>query len=78
MTYNIEIQNATENPMPLSEDELIGLASLALRDHRSNTELTIRLVNSEEMTHLNQTYRQQNKTTNVLAFPSSLPDAVAH
>ncbi|MDI1351847.1 MAG: rRNA maturation RNase YbeY, partial [bacterium] len=29
-----------------------------------------------EMVYLNDTYRKQNKTTNVLAFPCSLPDAI--
>lgn len=77
MTYLIDIQNATNDSLPITEDKLIQLASLALRDHQSSAELTIRIVTPEEMIHLNNTYRQQNKTTNVLAFPSSLPDEVA-
>ena len=76
MTYYIDIQNATEEPLPLTEDELSSLAELALRDHKNDAELTIRIVNSEEMIHLNHTYRKQNKTTNVLAFPCSLPDNI--
>ena len=76
MTYHIDIQNATERELPLTEEQLISLAELALRDHQNDAELTIRLVNAEEMIYLNHTYRKQNKTTNVLAFPSALPDTI--
>lgn len=73
MTYHIDIQNATNEPLPLSENEITMLASLALKDHKKDAELTVRLVDIEEMTNLNNTYRKQNKPTNVLAFPCSLP-----
>jgi probable rRNA maturation factor len=76
MTYYIDIQNATEKPLPLNHDSLVELASLALRDNQKDAELTIRLVTSEEMINLNHTYRKQNKTTNVLAFPSSIPETI--
>lgn len=77
MTYHIDIQNATEEALPVSETELTHLAELALRDHQDDAELTLRIVTPEEMTYLNHTYRKQNKTTNVLAFPASLPDNIA-
>ncbi|RUR12300.1 rRNA maturation RNase YbeY [Legionella sp. km772] len=76
MTYYIDIQNATDNPLPISEDELTQLASLALKDQQADAELTIRLVTPTEMIDLNHTYRKQNKTTNVLAFPCSLPEGI--
>ncbi len=76
MTYYIDVQNATEEELPLSENELISLASLALKNGYETAELTIRLVKPEEMINLNLTYRQQNKTTNVLAFPSCIPKEV--
>jgi probable rRNA maturation factor len=76
MTYYVDIQNATESPLPLTEQELTQLAKLALKDNLKTAELTIRIVNSEEMIHLNHTYRKQNKITNVLAFPSSIPDHI--
>ncbi|MGL5742486.1 MAG: rRNA maturation RNase YbeY [Legionella sp.] len=76
MSYYIDIQNATHDVLPVSEDELTHLASLALRDYKNEAELTIRLVNPEEMIHLNNTYRKQNKTTNVLSFPSVLPPEI--
>lgn len=76
MTYFIDIQNASTGTLPLSETELTQFATLALRDFANQAELTIRLVDPEEMIHLNNTYRKQNKTTNVLAFPSAIPSHV--
>ncbi|KTD00755.1 rRNA maturation RNase YbeY [Fluoribacter gormanii] len=76
MSYYIDIQNATNESLPVREDEIIRLASLALRDYQQEAELTVRLVTPEEMIHLNHTYRKQNKTTNVLAFPSELPPEI--
>lgn len=76
MTYYIDIQNATEHPLPVSEDTLTQLATLALRDHQTAAELTLRMVNPEEMIFLNNTYRKKNKPTNVLAFPCNLPEPI--
>lgn len=76
MTYHIDIQHATQTPPPVNDDALTKLATLALRDHQPDAELTIRLVDSEEMIYLNNSYRKQNKTTNVLAFPSALPEGI--
>lgn len=73
MTYYIDIQNATDEPLAINEDEVRRLASLALRDYKQNAELTIRFVRPEEITYLNSTYRKKDKPTNVLAFPSELP-----
>jgi len=73
MNYHIDIQNASDEDLPVSEEEITRLASLALKNYAKDAELTIRLVTPEEMTYLNHTYRKQNKTTNVLAFPSTIP-----
>ncbi len=73
MNYHIDIQNATDEFLPVSDDELTRLASLTLRDYKTEAELTIRLVTPGEITALNHKYRKQNKATNVLAFPSILP-----
>ena len=76
MSYCIDIQNATAHPLPLSEEEINTLAARVLTPYHQSAELTIRLVNAEEMISLNRQYRQQDKTTNVLAFPCTLPDYV--
>lgn len=70
----IDIQIATKSPAPVSNEQLTQWASLCLQDTLSTTELTLRCVDAEEMIALNHRYRHQNKTTNVLAFPSHIPD----
>ncbi len=39
----------------------------------SDSELLVRFVDKPEIQQLNKTYRHQDKTTNVLSFPSDLP-----
>ncbi|KTD30660.1 MULTISPECIES: rRNA maturation RNase YbeY [Legionella] len=76
MNYHIDLQHACHNPIPVSDELLIKWAQFALVDHKEFAELTLRLVDEEEMIHLNHAYRQQNKVTNVLAFPSTLPEGI--
>lgn len=40
------------------------------------TEMTIRVVDTEESRELNRTYRDKDKPTNVLSFPFEVPDDV--
>lgn len=76
MSYLIDLQIATDEPIPVTEAKLVEWAQLPLRSHLETAELTLRLVDSEEMTQLNHQYRQLNKDTNVLAFPASIPDTI--
>jgi probable rRNA maturation factor len=73
MSYLIDIQHASEKTVPVTDDEIIDFATLALKECLAKAELTIRLVDAEEITHLNHTYRKKNKPTNVLAFRSNIP-----
>jgi probable rRNA maturation factor len=43
---------------------------------RIPSEVTVRIVGREEITYLNETYRQKTGVTNVLAFPFDPPDGV--
>jgi probable rRNA maturation factor len=72
----IDIQQASDLEPPVPEEVLDEWARLPLRHLQKTGELTLRLVNKDEMISLNHSYRQQNKPTNVLAFPSALPDTV--
>ncbi|WP_026069439.1 rRNA maturation RNase YbeY [Legionella tunisiensis] len=76
MAYHIDLQNACNASIPVSDEKLISWAKLPLIDHLQTAELTLRLVDDKEMTQLNHAYRQQNKATNVLAFPSAIPAGV--
>ncbi len=76
MKKTIDIQLAVETALPVSEKILRQWAKLALGEAYQAHELTLRFVEKEEIRTLNRTYRQQDKPTNVLAFPSSLPDEI--
>jgi probable rRNA maturation factor len=76
MTYHIDIQHAYENTVPVTDEALTLWAETTLQSLRPAGELTLRIVETDEMTELNHRYRQQNKPTNVLAFPQQLPDMI--
>ena len=76
MNDHIEIQHACDETIPVTDEALISWAQLALATQCDSAELTIRLVDLEEITHLNHYYRKQNKPTNVLAFPANIPEGV--
>ncbi len=70
----LDIQNACKTTIPISDTQISEWVHTALKPHLEKAELTVRLVESDEITQLNHAYRKQNKATNVLAFPSNLPD----
>lgn len=74
MTIELELQIATNVqtlPHPAQFREWVG-ASLAGRI--DTAELTIRIVDIEEITELNQTYRKKTGPTNVLSFPAEIDE----
>ena len=73
MPHTIDIQVASDgSPLPdLSKIE--NWVAAALTNHRSDAELSIRIVDREESRKLNHRYRGKDKPTNVLSFPSDLP-----
>ena len=76
MNYYIDIQHASEEPLPVTTETLRNWATFALAPYRDAGELTLRFVDTEEMTHLNHTYRKKNSATNVLAFPATYPTGI--
>lgn len=76
MSYKIQLQVACQDPLPIHGKTIKSWVQLTLEQHSRRCELTLRFVDTDEMIHLNSTYRQQHKPTNVLAFPSHLPDNV--
>lgn len=70
-------QNHTDARLPLDESYLQKVGEVALGFFEpSNYELSIVCVDRFESQHLNFTYRQKDKPTNVLSFPSDLPDEI--
>lgn len=78
MTYHIDIQHACHNPAPVDDAMLTLWAETTLQSFRPAGEITLRLVEPEEIAALNHTYRQQNKPTNVLAFPHAVAGCSAN
>lgn len=77
MTDCIDIQHATSTPLPFDDKTLQSWARLVLtHENKQAIELTLRFVDPTEITSLNTQYRQKSQPTNVLAFPSQLPECV--
>jgi probable rRNA maturation factor len=76
--FTLSLQKATEQKsLPTNKDfrEWI-LQALAVANYAKPCEVAIRLVDEEESHALNLQYRGKDKPTNVLSFPSDLPDEV--
>ena len=73
MTAIVDVQWAVEGEHSPSESDIQSWveATLAFNDIRngSDAELTVRIVEEEEIAELNQQYRQKQGGTNVLSFP---------
>ena len=78
MSLQVDIQSATAEPVP-DEDDLRRWIAATLTGAAANgaaqrdAEVCVRLVDDEEMSTLNATYRGRNAPTNVLSFPAGLP-----
>ncbi len=75
MILTVDIQNASTEAVP-DEDDIRSWISAALAGRREEAELTVRLVDNDEMTELNGRYRDKPRPTNVLSFPADLPPEV--
>ena len=75
MTIDVVVQNVSSLSAVPSAVQFEQWAAAALSG-QGETELTIRLVDSEESQQLNERFRQQCKPTNVLSFPADLPQAI--
>ncbi|PCI35270.1 MAG: rRNA maturation RNase YbeY [Thiotrichales bacterium] len=69
--HDIEVQFATTSKVALpKQKDFTVWANIAITvTHKSVKEITIRIVDSDEMQKLNKTYRNKDSSTNVLAFP---------
>ncbi|RAP37896.1 rRNA maturation RNase YbeY [Legionella quinlivanii] len=76
MTYHVDVQVACEKPLPFAEETVISWAQSALLTHKPSAEITLRFVDVGEIQELNNSYRKKNKPTNVLAFPSAIPEHI--
>ena len=73
MTATIDLQIASNAPHIPSEADVITWCTLALAEKSSPSEISLRVVDSEESTELNQQYRHKTGPTNILSFPYEGP-----
>lgn len=71
----IDIDNASSSDDVPEPDSIRHWISAALMPN-SQAELAVRIVDRDEIQQLNRDYRQQDKPTNVLSFPTELPDDI--
>lgn len=77
MNVDLDVQYAVadEGGLPTSE-QLKAWVDAALTGFVEEAELTVRIVERDEIQQLNRTYRHQDKPTNVLSFPFEAPPGV--
>lgn len=71
---HVDIQIASGSSEIPPQADLHKWAAAAIGDHREEAEISLRIVDSEEGTELNRQWRQKDGPTNVLSFPSDLPE----
>lgn len=69
MGADVTVQFATAEPCVPGEDEILHWAGAALAGNGSVGEITIRVIDEEEMQALNYKWRNIDRPTNVLSFP---------
>lgn len=79
MNIHVDVQSATGEPCPEEEDirGWITAVLLGQRDTDTDTEISLRIVDEDEMATLNANYRGKAGATNVLSFPADLPEDLA-
>ena len=76
MSFAIEIQRVDKTALPFNDQQIISWAKSALTPLIAAAELTIRIVGETEIRSLNKQYRHKDDSTNVLSFPSSVPQQI--
>lgn len=84
MDIHIDVQNASSSvSVPDDEDihrwisATLNCSDLACQNPANTSyEVSVRIVNADEITELNHHYRQKNSATNVLSFPAEFPEDV--
>jgi len=71
----LDLQIVIDDPSLPSADDFQRWVEAALVGH-DDAQLTIRIVDEDEITELNRTYRDKDKPTNVLSFPFEAPPGV--
>jgi probable rRNA maturation factor len=73
-SFYLEIDNACNAASVPDDEKFVRWFTSALEGLRTRAELAIRIVDEAESAALNAQYRNKNVATNVLSFPSDLPE----
>ncbi len=76
MSFELDLQVACETTELPDENLLMKWAQSALSGSNANSEMTIRIVDEQEIQAFNRDYRAKDKPTNVLSFPAEIPEEV--
>lgn len=79
MNVTVELQNASLDQDGLPSEETLELwaqKALEIGGRTADAELTVRLVEPQEIQSLNALYRHIDKPTNILSFPFECPEEV--
>ncbi|HQQ63232.1 MAG TPA: rRNA maturation RNase YbeY [Pseudomonadales bacterium] len=74
MDISVDIDNACEAETVPADGLFATWIRAALAGLRQRAEVSIRIVSAVESAELNAHYRQKDQATNVLSFPSDLPE----
>ncbi len=77
MSVEIDVQYAVMADGLPSVSDIETWIGAVIRGRRENVQLTVRIVDEEEGTELNERWRQARGPTNVLSFPSEGLEAIA-
>jgi len=72
MNLCLDIDNVSAHKVP-SDEQFECWVRAALESRRDDAEISLRIVDADEITALNKTYRGKDYATNVLSFPADLP-----
>lgn len=77
MNLILDLQNPYDYESLPTKEQFELWVKTALQNKDNTLELTIRIVDEDEIQTLNSSYRNKNKPTNVLSFPANLPETVS-
>ena len=77
MTITLDLQIATKvkEGLPTEADFSLWLSGV-LNQFQPDAEVTVRIVNEDEIQALNQQYRDKKGTTNIISFPFEAPENI--
>ena len=74
---DVEVQRMIDSQTLPNDEELQLWVEKALSDYSKDAEVVIRIVDTDEISDLNQQYRLKTGPTNILSFPFEVPKGVS-